>query len=570
MESTISENPATPVQRLHLRSSIVPVVVPLLFMVLSAFAINKYQFGIGDHCINIPYLKKFIDPNLYPNDYLVEQREFFYTFLWIGLAAIVKSSNISISSVFFTCYLVSLYFTFLGFYKLSIELFDSQVAAVVALFLFLFPDISLGGGGTLGTYLGERVVAKPVLFFSLVYFLRESYFRSYILLGIAFLIHPLSAVYIIIALSTCCLSSFRTIGIPTILKSFGILLFVASPILIWKLLHAPSSLHLLYADPEWLDLLRLRSAHHLFPSAWEKDNFFRAFLTIAVLLASFKYRPSARHHRCIQILLCCIGFLCVAGTIFTEIFPTAIVIQLQLFRSFKWITYIAIIYFANYFVRELTKQQSYVEKLAAVLLAVAVLYNVYEWKYAFCTLFLFALSIVCYEAISRYRIRKEHLIAGISFFALGLSFYYHFEILPVGPVNKNWTEIQRWAKRNTELFDKFIVPPDQEGFRIASERTIYGDWKDGTQMFFNPDFGREWMKRMRRLGYDRRHGLRKGFDGLNEDEFLAIASELRRDDEKIYLVSFTDNSELSFHISHRNNDFVVYEIPNQQTSLRSN
>ena len=80
-----------------------------------------------------------------------------------------------------------------------------------------------------------------------------------------------------------------------------------------------------------------------------------------------------------------------------------------------------------------------------------------------------------------------------------------------------WLEVQVWAKENTRSHDVFIVPPNRSGFRVESERTIYGDWKDGTQMFFNPDFGFEWFRRMKALGYKKELEIR-GFKNVKELE----------------------------------------------------
>jgi hypothetical protein len=41
-----------------------------------------------------------------------------------------------------------------------------------------------------------------------------------------------------------------------------------------------------------------------------------------------------------------------------------------------------------------------------------------------------------------------------------------------------------------------LTPPDREGFRVFSERSIVGEWKDGTQQFFSWAFTREWRRRM--------------------------------------------------------------------------
>jgi hypothetical protein len=42
----------------------------------------------------------------------------------------------------------------------------------------------------------------------------------------------------------------------------------------------------------------------------------------------------------------------------------------------------------------------------------------------------------------------------------------------------------------------FLTPPKEAGFRVFSERGIVGEWKDGTQQYFDDAFAREWGRRM--------------------------------------------------------------------------
>ena len=42
--------------------------------------------------------------------------------------------------------------------------------------------------------------------------------------------------------------------------------------------------------------------------------------------------------------------------------------------------------------------------------------------------------------------------------------------------------------------------PQEAGFRVFSERTVVGEWKDGTQQYFDETFATEWAARMEALG----------------------------------------------------------------------
>jgi hypothetical protein len=129
--------------------------------------------------------------------------------------------------------------------------------------------------------------------------------------------------------------------------------------------------------------------------------------------------------------------------------------------------------------------------------------------------------------------------------------------------SESWLDAQRWAKRNTSADDVFIVPPQSDGFRIESERTIYGDWKDGTLMNFNPEFGKEWFRRMKNLGYEEISGGRK-FRELNREDILKIVSEIKSGERypyrKIFFISISSSEIFPFPVGYENKDYRIYVV----------
>ena len=80
-------------------------------------------------------------------------------------------------------------------------------------------------------------------------------------------------------------------------------------------------------------------------------------------------------------------------------------------------------------------------------------------------------------------------------------------------------DVQNWVRVNTKEDAVLITPPRRAGFRVFSERTIIGEWKDGTQQYFDEDFVREWDRRMRALEQPR-------YWELSNDELLLLAHDL--------------------------------------------
>ena len=80
-----------------------------------------------------------------------------------------------------------------------------------------------------------------------------------------------------------------------------------------------------------------------------------------------------------------------------------------------------------------------------------------------------------------------------------------------------WREAQDWARRSTPKDAVFLTPPREAGFRVFSERTVVGEWKDGTQQYFDDGFVREWGDRMQALRGD-------AYASLSDRELLDLAA----------------------------------------------
>lgn len=74
----------------------------------------------------------------------------------------------------------------------------------------------------------------------------------------------------------------------------------------------------------------------------------------------------------------------------------------------------------------------------------------------------------------------------------------HFVRRPT-PEQQGCQEVQQWARINTPLSAKFLVPP-LCGFRSLSERSSWGEWKDGTAAFHYPPFADVFLQRESELG----------------------------------------------------------------------
>lgn len=549
----------------RIKSGLFVALVILFFTLASLLSINQYQYGRSDSSISTPFVKAFLDNNLYPNDYMLAQRPYFYTYLWNSLGMLIKYTNISIPALFFLIYFISIYLLFWAIYLIAIILFGRLQTALLSLFFLLFAKTLPAGITTLDFILVVRTVALPILLFSIYFVFKGKYELSFLLQGLAFLIHPLSTVHVIIIILISSLVNLRKVGMARFLLCLIILLISASPILIWKTLHSPSALKLFYADPGWVELLRLRSPHHIFPFSWDRNIAFQAGLLLCVFFISWRYKPKPEHHRISFIATLTILSMCAMGIIFSELVPLSLVLTLQFLRSFQFLVYLAIIYFSNYFLLELESAKTVFKRLLAALSSIGILYGATGGRQACLALLGLSLFWVLWSFLyrqghssSRYFVSALLLIV----FVLASGAYVKkrnpFTIL--NQHESSWLDVQIWAKYNTSIPDVFVVPPNIEGFRVESERTIYADWKDGGFLVLNPSFGYQWFQRMKNLGFRKGYPLEEGFKNLTELDFINIAEEINSHRNKIFLVMFKERGLLNFKIVYRNKRFIVYEI----------
>ncbi len=561
------------IKKFFAHKQITPLLIILIFLIVSVLGINQYRYGWGDQSITVAFLNFFLNPSLYPHDYLLAQVPYYYTFLWFGLAAIIKFSGISTPIILFTVYLISIFFSFFSIYLIAKLLFKRKEVGYLSLFFLIFTNQIMAGTEAVNDMLLTITVALPLALFAIYFFLKNKYYTSYILQGICFLIHPLTALYPFAITVFSLLLDLRNIRIRRLVSYVGLFLLIISPLIVWKVISAPVSMNFLYADPAWISLLKLRSPHHIFPFSWGIGQLLKAIFISLVFIISCKYKPEADNHRKMMIFTVALVILGAVGVIFTEFIPLAIAMVLQFLRGFQFITYFAIIYFSNFLIKKFEGEFNIQERLLAIFCIIAFFYDTRDWNVAFFSLGAFLSVILFYllaENVTRLVFKRPALSANQFVYAMvGLAIFLgasagvvQKDFVIKNAQSKDWLDVQYWAKDHTDIKDVFIVPSNSDGFRVESQRSIYADWKDGTLMNFNPQFGFDWLERMKNLGYVPGEDLRVGFDKLSELDFIKIAQEMKRSNSSsnVFLVNNQDGKNLNFPVLYSNAGYKVYKI----------
>ncbi|MDZ4844070.1 MAG: DUF6798 domain-containing protein [Chitinophagales bacterium] len=538
----------------------------LVLTIASIIGINQYTYGVYNHCITIPFIKSLINPEIYNHDYLIAEKQFFYTYFLPVCGFLIQSLKASLPVTFFVLYFLSLYATLAALFLIALKLFEKREVAYLSVMILLFSITTLGMERTIENMLMERTFALPLLLFSFYAFFGSHYNTAAVLAGIAFVFHPLSACYALAILIMC--FAYRLLkenGARQFVTGIGLILLAITPILILKIKNPAPNLSLISVSSEWLELLHLRSAHHIFPTTWSVAEVLQGIALILGFLITWKYRPQAAYHRIVLIAFATVLLMFVVGTIFTEIIPVSIVIQFQLFRSFKFIFFFAIIYFANYLFTAPNTASGIAKKLFVTLLILAP-----YWHESIPVIT--GISLLVISAIAAWALLekttadwKKYLVPAqiMLLLLLGIAGSLNRVQFSISnSQNKEWLSVQQWARENTPQDAAFIVPPYMEGFRVESERTLYGEWKDGTQMIFNPSFGHEWMRRMENLGYKKKNStsLKDAFQQLTPSDFEKVAIEMSPAHSKIFAVVPAEIKNLNFPVSYSNEKFSVMEI----------
>ena len=113
------------------------------------------------------------------------------------------------------------------------------------------------------------------------------------------------------------------------------------------------------------------------------------------------------------------------------------------------------------------------------------------------------------------------------------------------PYNQ-WIDVQKWARANTGVEEKFVVLPRQIGFRIFSERPIVADLKDGAVVMYDPEYAKKWFQTNKDF---------ENFYTLKEDEFQILKEKYHYN----YIVTIKDHL-LNFNVAYKNSYYVVYKL----------
>ncbi len=525
------------------------LIIPCV-AVASIAGINQYQYGMCNQFISIPWLQDLMEPQLYPHDFLVDQRENSPTVFLMVLKALLPVFQ-TLPWLFFILYSFNHLLLFFAIYKLFFSLFRDTRVAILGIVACSFAFPVLGDIHLWSTSLMERTLALPLLLLSISSQLRKNFWWAVFLQGIAFNIHPLSGFYVVII---SWLAIVVAQGFKKEYLAYAVLfLVIASPVLYLKF-STPSLNPTAWQEAVWLKVMRVRNAHHAFPSAYSLEVLVKS-AAIAVVFGGMV--STLKLHSYLKKYLvgfaCATALLLLIGLVFTEIYPVKLILQLQFFRAYRFFIFLTLALWVGglilqpkplyYLLALLVLSQYFAQDLGKSAAAVVLIFLGWLWfkktlkgsnVLYLCGLYLF-LGLAAFT-------QRDHRA--------------YFK----GLQDPEWYNLQGWFAQNTSAESLVIVPPQQLGFRVYSQRSSYGDWYDGTKAFFSETYAAYWWEHMSKLNCTNPDSLVQDYRKNKADVFLKIAREEQKRFKNVYVIQYQE-SPLALPKVNEFGRFVVYRIP---------
>jgi len=463
-----------------------------------------YELGVGNQSIQVPFLLRLHDATLFARDAMVNTTLGQYpTLFYRALAQALPF--VSLPTLYVALHLLTTAGVLLAVVALCRAIFKSDGVALIAIALLLaghhqaLAEQSLYSTGFTHTW-----AVFPLTLAALALLYNDRPFAAFALAGLSFNIHALEAGQLALVMgfwAACTLPPRKVAGLLIVF------LVLAAPTLVHMVLHRE------HYDATWLQLMQVRSGHHSFPFTWWRagqPDVPRFLLILALASIALSFSPGT-HHRKTLLLTGGVIILFIVGILFTQIWPNALFIRGQMFRSSRFLMVLALLCIAHGCARG---WRNWLEFIPATLTFLCL--AIPSWL----VLLPVAVVVATVAALANRRLLwQQAAFAGIALL-VSLAAWRTIDFVLAGrpsltlhrPEAGNdpaWVNVQRWAHDHTPIDALFLTPAQMNGFRVHSERSIVGEWRDGTQLFFSSAFAKPWWERMNAL----QPGLRLAPDG---------------------------------------------------------
>jgi hypothetical protein len=506
----------TPLGRV-LRASIHVVLAVALSWWLYGYAV-----GMHNHAIQIPLVHAAADPALYPGDPFVATLDRYATFVWVGLARLQRL--VDLDTLLLLGHLSTQAALFAAVWRLASLAFPERpLAPPIAVWSFLWCATDVGGEELHWFYFSHTQVGFASSLWALAAWLSGRRTLGWALAGLTFDVHAMQAVY------TFCLLAVGELVLQVLRRAP---MRAAAPRLVFRValglaLTAPTVLWLRRIDasaaPEQLrEILETFFPRHFFASALESRDWL-PLVAQAALVAAAAY-TTARHEHARLLVWMALALLAggAVAAIMIELHPSPALLKLHVFRAGSTFAVLSLVLGAG-LADEAHRRLTAVGKTRAVrplwhtlaatvafFAAIAAALSMFPGRVelpvigrAWVLVLALATALVLFAPAGRWHLRSV-LIGSCTLVLLAavIGERRARRTWRYLAADRPWVDVQRWAKAHTSPDAVFATPPYEEGFRVHSQRTVLGEWKDCAAIMWAPDYTDTWLAWYRAIGGD--------------------------------------------------------------------
>lgn len=524
-----------------------------LLATVAAVAAIGYHFGTFDQAVHIPFLAKYGDASLYPNDPFLDMRFEHYSFFWF-LFLPFQQAHI-LEPAMLAAHFVFTYCTFWAIWDLTETLFHNSLSSFVAVLALILPHITFGGFPIIEFSVLNRTAVLPFLLWVIVLGLRRRRTAMFMLLGILFNFHIISVTFTLamVGFELLCRKQWKALIQGTI-----VFMIFAMPVILWRAIdHQPMGLS---PDYPWFNAVTngvLANLFYLFSP--QPHILFVTFSGIASIALFFIARREveSEHNQSVTRFITA-AIILVGLQIVIVLYPITLVMQMQIVRAGIPATLLATIYFAHYLASQIRSRMS----IIALVVSPSAIYPLVVWA-------LRSRMTAHRKFDAAAGVVGAAVCAGI----LGIGWVaglWYPGIYPYGPSN-NWRDVQNWARDHTAVDAVFITPPQLMGpytpdWRAFSRRSTVASLSDLLEIAVIPSGFDAWEERFKAVAPGAQVQFRGNFfenvaitknayESLTPDQIASIARRYKA----TYLVSEKPRV-YDYPVAYENAEFTLYEI----------
>ncbi|MEG4634020.1 hypothetical protein QUB56_31385 [Microcoleus sp. AR_TQ3_B6] len=308
------------------------------FVIIGSLMATGYIFPIGGNFPEVPPIQFMLNPELYKNDYYVQEmvkfnpRYYYYYIIYLlaNLGTSIPLAHFIYQFLAFGSFILACY-AIINIYT------NSKLPAAAMAFLCIaasFTDV----GNTLifSTKSVPSTFAMGFAIWGIYFSLRQKWLTGYLFFGLAcllqFLVGLLPGLMMVPVLF---IESVRQRNFKTLILAIALLAAMASIVYVPMLLTGTTSTHTIDNAQFVYIHAKVRNPHHILPSNWDFGNWFNFICFIMGGLLCIKNSDLLRKEDKINFYVI-VGtsiFALLLNYIFVEVYPLAFIAKLQLART---------------------------------------------------------------------------------------------------------------------------------------------------------------------------------------------------------------------------------------------